>query len=118
MFKSIVERKRLIDKEVELYKREKMLDAEKELVDIAMQCARDTGSYEHEYHSKIQELQVDIAKLEAQKGTYQSLLEERISNYVAEYKAVNAAKDRVIATLESTIELMAKNVQTSNIINN
>jgi hypothetical protein len=68
--------KNLIDREVELYRREKMqnvnieIDTHKikrlgEVTDLEIQCHRQLGEYEHEFHSTKEIKGIELAKIEA-----------------------------------------------------
>lgn len=70
-----IERNR-IDREVELYRREKMqivnADIEnhkikrlKEIANLEAQCHKEMAEYEHEYHSTKEERGIELAKIEA-----------------------------------------------------
>ena len=70
-----IERNR-IDREVELYRREKMqmVNAEienekikrlKEIANLEIQCHKEMAEYEHEYHSTKEERGIELAKIEA-----------------------------------------------------
>lgn len=70
-----IERNR-IDREVELYRREKMqmVNAEienekikrlKEIANLEIQCHQEMAEYEHEYHSTKEERGIELAKIEA-----------------------------------------------------
>ena len=87
-----------IDEEVNNYKK----DAQKVMHELAMQCAKDTKAYEHEFHSKREVLNVEIAKLEA--------LKETMANDVTFYKIQLEGKDEEIERLNNIItQLINKN---------
>jgi hypothetical protein len=115
--------KELLDKEVELYKREKMLQVEidanakineanlrmstyrKQIEELAIKCADDTAKNEHEFHSKQQGLGIELAKLEA--------LKETMQNDVTTYKKLLAEKDLEIVRLHNLVnKLIDKSPQT------
>lgn len=79
------DRKKLkIDEEVERYRQER----HSEIQQLAIQCARQQGSYEHEFHSGMEKLKIEIAKLEA--------LKETMQNDVTFYKKLVEEKDKEI----------------------
>lgn len=80
-------RKLEIDIEVQEY-REKCLT---EIEDLALLCAEEKGEYECEFHSKMESLKVEIAKLEAKK--------EMLSTEVTVYEKLLKAKDSEIERL-------------------
>lgn len=68
--------KNRIDREIELYRREKMqmvnADIEnqkikrlKEIANLEIQCHKEMAEYEHEYHSTKEERGIELAKIEA-----------------------------------------------------
>lgn len=69
--------KKLIDKGLELYRREKILEINAEITEmivakksevqeLALQCANQVKEYEHEFHSKREDLRVELAKLDSE----------------------------------------------------
>ena len=73
-----IKEKNLIEKELDLYKKEKMYEIdlmvlnykrvkEKEMLDLSLECNRQIGENEHKYHSTMEKLGIDIAKLTATK---------------------------------------------------
>jgi hypothetical protein len=68
--------KNRIDREIELYRREKMqnvnIDIEnyiikrkKEVVNLEVECHKQMAEYEHEFHSTKEERGIELAKIEA-----------------------------------------------------
>jgi hypothetical protein len=71
------ENKKIVDKELELYRQEKILDInagitetivnkKREVQELALQCANQVKEYEHEFHSKREGLRVELAKLDSE----------------------------------------------------
>ena len=78
---------------------------EKDIADLAETCAREKGEHEHEYHSKQQELGIEIARLEAKKKA----LEEIAGQDRTTYKEILLHKDEEIDRLNILlIKLMDK----------
>lgn len=76
MFKQLRKEKQLIDREIELYRQEQLLAIDKkiedyratkqiEMLELAKQCAEQTGGYEHTFHHNREVKGIEIAKLEA-----------------------------------------------------
>jgi hypothetical protein len=103
-------RKSLIKRELEIYREEELQKIERELIDLKKLGIKQLSEFEHDYHSQIEERKKEIAILEAKKESYKSILEERNSNYVQEYQAVNRAKDKTIEVLQKTIEELSKRI--------
>lgn len=112
MFGRLLRNKRIIDREIELYREERYLivnreienkrrDLLKEVEELAFACARDKGGYEHTYHSTMEGLKIEIAKLEALKELY--------VNDVTTYKKWNDMKDAEINRLTNIISKMIDN---------
>lgn len=84
--KTYYARKKLeIDIEIEKYRNARM----KEIQDLALKCADEKGEYEHTWHSSMEKLRIEIAKLEALKKT--------MANDVTCYKKLVEEKDKEIA---------------------
>lgn len=84
-----------IDREVELYRREKMqmVNAEienekikrlKEIANLEIQCHKEMAEYEHEYHSTKEERGIELAKIEAKIEAMNNI--EPTSVYIIENK--------------------------------
>lgn len=112
MFGKLLRNKRIIDREIELYKQERYLivnkeienkrrDLLKEIEELAFACARDKGAYEHTFHSTMEGLKIELAKLEALKEVY--------ANDVVVYKKWNDMKDAEIKRLTDIINKMVDN---------
>lgn len=89
-------RKLQVDIEVEQYRRARFKDIE----NLALQCASDRGQYEHTYHHKMEELGIEIAKLEA--------LKETMKNDVTVLERIIKGKDEEIKRLHEVCMKMAE----------
>lgn len=118
MFRNLRKEKELVDREVQLYKREKFLEIEKaieeyravknrESENIAQRCAEDMGKYEHEFHHTKEVRGIEIAKLEAKKETLTEVIDAN--------KKLMDAKDAEIKRLSDTVNLLI-NKQPSTVI--
>jgi chromosome segregation ATPase len=103
--------KNRIDREVELYRREKMqtvnIDIEnhkikrlKEVANLEIECHKQLAEYEHEFHSTKERLGIDLAKLEAK-------IEYLKENNDA-YQSILASKENEINRLVSVINSLTK----------
>lgn len=74
MFTNIKKEKELIDREIELYKKEKLFAVDKviedyrferqsEIQNLAKRCQEELGEYEHTYHYAKEQKGIEIAKL-------------------------------------------------------
>jgi len=110
------DKKSIVDRELELYKREKQLEIDKELADykkstyqevqdLAVNCANDTKNLEHEYHYNQEQLGKDIAKLEAKK----EYLEELVNTDKVAYERILKDKDAEIDKLNKIIHKLIEN---------
>ena len=122
MFRNLKREKELVDQEVELYRKEKKLDVDNEMVvyrtrtiEQAQKAAEDTANNEHEYHHKMEELGIDIAKMEAEKEMLVEKKElwnqqkELLLGSVDNYKELLEAKDEEIERLADLLEKMIEN---------
>lgn len=116
----IAKREEIIDAEVAVYKSEKMLDANRDIVKLQSQCATDRGQYEHEFHNAMEVKKIELGKLDAQielkKEKFKDLDNVMTYNYklraeVETYKAQAEAKDLVIASQKETIKLLDDSVK-------
>ncbi len=90
-------RKKLeIDIEMQKYRTEML----KGVQELALECAKQRGEYEHDWHSKQEELNTAIAKIEANK--------ESMTKEVDNLKEIIKEKDADIARLNSICLEFAK----------
>lgn len=119
--------KREADREIEIYKREKMLGIDrtvdeyrrteyKKVETVSAQCNEQIKQYEHDFHSRKEkdgvELALLTAKLENKKDLVESIDElVTLRADVAKYKALAEAKDLVITGKTDTIKLLDDTVK-------
>ncbi len=108
MIGRLIREKRLIDKELKLYRQEKTLEIDRKLVDLQTSVAVDTANEEHAYHSKQEELGINIAKLEAQA--------EMMENDVNTYKTLIKEKDKELERMNKIVLEMSKNQGAVNVV--
>lgn len=120
MFNNIKKRKELIDRELKVYRQEKLAEISMEISQNYLDCRQQLAENEHDFHYQKETLGIEIAKLEAIKESYVSHLEEKLENYISEYKAVSLAKDKTISSLETALEKAIEKIptQVSNITTN
>jgi len=112
-FKNTTEEKRkLIDRELEIYRKEKLVDIALDIANAQELGASQEREYECGWHERHEKLETELAVLEAKKEMYVSHLEEKLKNYVCEYKAVNEAKDKTIAILQDALANLTKRIIT------
>lgn len=113
--KNIKKEKELINKELELYRRENLLKISeeieaqrqeriKEVQDLAVRCADDTKKLEHQYHYNQETLGIEIAKLEAKK----EYLQEVMATDKVAFERIIKDKDEEINRLNAIILEMVK----------
>lgn len=88
-----------VDKEINSYRQ----SFSKEIEELALGCAKDKAKYEHEYHSQMETLKVEIVKLEA--------LKETMEHEVNTFKNLLLDRDK---ELERIYSLCTKLVETKN----
>ena len=115
-FKNITKEKKLIDRELEVYRKEEIAKITQELSQNYLDNRKQISKNEHDFHSEKERLGIELAKLEAQKETYVSHLEKKMECYTQEYKAVNLAKDKTIEVLENALKNLTEKIPTQ--INN
>lgn len=123
MFRNLKREKELVDQEVEIYRKEEkhkvdqeVLVYRKSIVDNAKQAADDTAANEHVFHSKMEELGISIAKLEARKEHMEeehSMWEKQKELLLGStdfYKEMLEAKDEEIERLSDLLDKMIDNL--------
>jgi chromosome segregation ATPase len=123
MFRNLKKEKELVDQEVELYRKERKLAVDTEtlqyredIVNHAKKAAQDMAKNEHEYHSKMEGLGIDIAKLETKKELLVERKElwneqkELMLGSLDSYKELLEAKDDEIERLAELLDKMIENI--------
>lgn len=123
MFRNLTRERAIIDKEMELYAQEKKLAIYEDLEAsrllrhtnieaLALKCADDTAKYEHTYHSTMEKLGIDIAKLEAKKEGLEEMIaakKEVLATDKIAYEKIISHKDSQIKSLnEMVLKLIEK----------
>ncbi len=106
MFRNIYKEKELIDRELEIYRKEKLAEITLEIAKAQEDGARQEREYECAWHERREKLNTELAVLEAKKDSYVSTLEERNANYEKQYHAVNSAREKTIEVLESSLKTL------------
>jgi len=88
MFKNIIKQKELIDREIELYKKEQFLKVDKEIEDyrssrqfeiqnLAKTCNEDIAKYEHTFHYAKEQKGIELAKLQSKNEALADVIKAR-----------------------------------------
>lgn len=118
MFTNIRKQKELIDREVELYKKEKFLSVDKtiedyrftrqsEIQDLAKRCHEELGQYEHDYHWTKEQKGIELAKLEAKNEALAEVVKAREEVIKADNNLLQS-KDAEIKRLNEIVTLLIK----------
>lgn len=118
MFTNIRKQKELIDREVELYKKEKLLSVDKtiedyrfkrqsEIQDLAKRCQEELGEYEHTYHYAKEQKGIELAKLEAKAEALSQVVNARGEVIKADQNLLDS-KDAEIKRLNEIVTLLIK----------
>jgi hypothetical protein len=118
MFRNHRKERELLDKELDLYRREKKLaiDAELEkyssqkreaMVDMAKKCHEQLGEYEHVFHNTKEQKGIELAKLEAKAETLAETLKVKEEASLS-LKALLESKDAEIKRLNDILVLLIK----------
>lgn len=74
----------------------------KEVEQLAISCAKDRADYEHEYHSRMEELGINIAKLEAREETlkndevtYLRMIDDRDKEILRQQEIINSLLEKL-----------------------
>jgi hypothetical protein len=109
---------KLINKEIELYKKEKFLEVDKEIEDyrserqqeiliLARTCHEQIGQYEHDYHYTKEQKGIELAKLEAKIESLKEVLKAREEVIEADNNLLKS-KNNEIERLNEIIKLLIK----------
>lgn len=99
-FRTYLKRQKLsVDIEVQKYRESKY----QEVLELSKRCTNDIAVQEHEYHSKVEQYGIEIAKLEA--------LKETLNNDIVTYKMLLGEKDKEILRLTEICNNIAKSKQ-------
>jgi hypothetical protein len=118
MFTNIRKQKELIDREVELYKKEKFLSVDKtiedyrfkrqsEIQDLAKRYHEELGRYEHDYHWTKEQKGIELAKLEAKNEALAEVVKAREEVIKADNNLL-LSKDAEIKRLNEIVTLLIK----------
>ncbi|MEK6829612.1 MAG: hypothetical protein AABY15_05830 [Nanoarchaeota archaeon] len=116
MFKNMRKQKELIDREIELYKKEKLFAVDKEvedyrtkrqqeMTDMAKKCYEQLGEYEHEFHNTKEIRGIELAKLQSKCEALAETVKAR-EEVVAADNNLLKAKTAEIERLNNIIKLM------------
>ena len=120
MFKNILREKAFIDRELELYRKERLLAIDREIEDyrstsnqnvqdIARRCKEELAQYEHEFHSTKERRGIELALLQ---GKYDALVEcvKAREEVVAADNNLLKSKDEEIARLNAIVASLIENL--------
>lgn len=107
-----IREKGLIDQELAAYKRQKLTEIALDIAEAQEEGAKQERDYECTWHSKREELNTEIARLESTKKLYTSLLEERNKYFLDAHKSVMSAKDETIRILRDALSELTKKIPT------
>ena len=110
-FRNLQKEKELIDRELAVYKQEKLVEITFDVARAQEKGAKQECDYECTWHSRKEKLDIELATLEARKDTYKSGLEKSIEVYERQYQAVFKAKDEHIESLEKANANLAAAIQ-------
>jgi uncharacterized coiled-coil protein SlyX len=111
-------------KDVELYKREKMIEVDrmvadyrssklKEVETLALECAKQKGEYEHTFHSEKEKKGVELVKLDAQIESKKAIITnaEQTAKDNIELSKKLATSEGAVAGLKETVTELKKQLE-------
>ena len=112
IFRNLINEKELYDRELDIYKREKLLSIDKEVEDyrkkrstemtnLAKTCHEELGEYEHDYHHAKEVKGIELAGLEAEVKNHEK--------FISLNNALLTNKDKEIRRLNDLLTLTLKN---------
>lgn len=125
MFRNLKKEKELINRELELYKNEKILEVDKviedyrskrqvEMVNMAKRCHEELGNYEHDYHYTKEMKGIELAKLESKCEALVEVVKAREEVIAADNNLLNT-KTKEIERLNDIIKLLIEKQPTTTI---
>ena len=108
MFRNLIKERELIDRELAVYFQEEKNKIDKKINELANQCVVDIRKYERTYHAKMEELGIEIAKLEA--------LKEVMVNDVNTYKTFVKEKNLEIERMNKIVLALSNTQGTVNVV--
>ena len=126
-FKDTAREKNLIDKELDMYRRERMLSVDievnsyknskvKGMETLALECAKQTADYEHTFHSEEERKGVELAKLDGKIAAKADIIKkaEKYEMVVADmekYKGTTEAQAVIIDSLKKMLDRADENMK-------
>jgi len=118
MFRNIKKEKELIDREIAIYRDERMLAVKSEIdayllkrqletIDLEKRCHKELGEYEHVFHSAKEIKGVELAKLEAKVEAMVDVVAARDEVIKADNNLLKS-KDKEIERLNDIVTLLIK----------
>jgi len=119
MFKNIRKERELINREVELYRKEQFLEIDKEIEKyradrnhevqkMGRLCMKQLGEYKHEFHSTKEAKGIELAKLQAKCEAMKETVKAREEVIAADNNYLEAKKAE-ITRLNKIINLLIEN---------
>lgn len=118
MFGINAKQKELIDREISIYKQERIhlanveIEAhiarrKKEVVALEIECHKQIAEYEHNFHSEKETKGIEIAQLQAEKESLTEWIKVKKEAHNADLLIIRA-KDEEINRLNNIVQLMIK----------
>lgn len=115
----LFKKKKLIDRELEVYKAERLVAINKQIEDyrsqrqtevseLGKQCHEQIAQYEHEFHSTKEARGIELAKLQAKIEALNEVVQARNEVIQADNNLLKS-KDAEIERLNNIVELLIKN---------
>lgn len=117
MFKNIFKEKELIDRELAVYRKEKMAEIAMELSQSYLDNRKQISDNEHSFHQEKEDLGIELATMRAKIEGLQRT-EKEIKEEQDEYYVVLAAKDEMIKTLKTALSELTEKISPTYITNN
>lgn len=96
------EKKRELEKELEFYKRDESMKIHEEIINLRLQCAKEKGDLEHDYHAGKEKRGIELAKIEALSEAKKSELESILKEKDETIKTLKAILEKAVANPSST----------------
>jgi len=117
MFKNIFKERELIDRELAVYRKEKMVEIAMELSQSYLDNRKQISDNEHSFHQEKEDLGIELAKMQA-RIEYLKQIEEEMKLERERHYPVMVAKEQTIEILRENLSELTKKISPTHITNN
>lgn len=101
----------LVEDRISIYRREREMEVEHELLVKKTEGLKQLGEYEHEFHYSKEVKKTEIAKLQVELENLNNLIEIKAEQLGKELDYEKRANEKILAEKNKTIELLTSQVE-------